>query len=216
MTEPVDDTAIHDVDKAVVKKHRDAEKTDQLRNMEVDKRTACAGILTQKVFPGAIVLATGRTTNLINESILEGNAFLYDLEPFSEADRDVMVEKMEDNIGERTRIQQELQRISTKNNEVYFKTPLMLKNIIQLVIEKKVDVKQLKNASEIYLMFSMKNLDFHTDQNTSFTELDPAEHQDFLKLSMMICQDQIQNSEGIGNFVVPFPFVRSAKSCQVF
>ena len=41
----------------------------------------------------------------------------------------------------------------------------------------------------------MKNLDFHTDQNESFTELDPPEHQDYLKRSMMICQEQIQNSE---------------------
>ena len=37
--------------------------------LEVDMRTACAGILTQKIFPHARVLATGRTTNLINDSI---------------------------------------------------------------------------------------------------------------------------------------------------
>ena len=88
-----------------------ATKASANPHLEVDIRTACAGILTQKIFPGAKVLATGRTTNLINESILEGKALLYDLVPFTEADRDVMVEKMEDNIGERTRIQQELQRI---------------------------------------------------------------------------------------------------------
>ena len=86
--------------------------------MKVDKRTACAGILTQKIFPGSRVLATGRTTNLINDSLLEGRALLYELVPFSEADRDTMVEKMEDNISERERVQQELQRISTKSNEV--------------------------------------------------------------------------------------------------
>ena len=74
-------------------------------------------------------------------------------------------------------------------------TPLSMKNVIELIQERKVDVKNLKNSAEIYLMFSMKNLDFHSDQNESFTELDPPEQQDYLKWTMMICQEQIQNSE---------------------
>ena len=89
-------------------------------HMEVDLKTACAGILTQKILPGAS---------------------------------------------------------------------------LQLVKERKVDVTHLKNSAEVYLMFSMKNLDFHTDQNESFTELDPPEHQVYLKWAMMMCQEQLQNSE---------------------
>ena len=96
-------------------------------HMDVDLKTACVGILAKKIFPGARVLATGRTTNLINDKLLEKKALLYDLVPFNEADRDVMVEKMEDSAPERIRIQEELQRISTKSNDVFFKTPLMLK-----------------------------------------------------------------------------------------
>ena len=168
-------------------------------HLKVNIRTACAGILAQKIFPGARVLATGRTTNIINEQILEGKASLFDLEPFTLADRDTMVEKLEDNVGERERIHQELKRISTKSSEVFFMTPLSMKNVIELIQERKVDVTNLKNSAEIYLMFSMKNLDFHTDQNESFTELDPPEQQDYLKWTMMICQEQIQNSEDSTN-----------------
>ena len=73
----------------------------------------------------------------------------------------------------------------------------MVKNVIELIQERKIDVTNLQNAAEIYLMVSMKNLDFHTDLNTSFTELDPPEHQEFLKLTMMICQNQIQNTKGV-------------------
>ena len=158
--------------------------------LEVNIRTACAGILAQKIFPGARVLATGRTTNIIDDQILEGKASLFDLEPFTLADRDAMVEQLEDNVEERERIQEELRRISTKSNEVFFMTPLSMKNVIELIQERKVDVTNLKNSAEIYLMFSMKNLDFHSDQNESFTELDPPEHQDYLKWSMMICQEE--------------------------
>ena len=38
------------------------------------------------------------------------------------------------------------------------------------------------------LMITMKNLDLHTDQNTSFTELDPPEDQEFLLMCMKVCQ----------------------------
>ena len=44
--------------------------------------------------------------------LLEGNASLFDLEPLTAADRDSMVEKLEDNASERERIQNELKRIS--------------------------------------------------------------------------------------------------------
>ena len=168
-------------------------------HLEVELRTACAGILAQKIFPGARVLATGRTTSLINEQLLEGNALLFDLVPLTEADREVMVEKMQEDINDRGRVQQELQRISTKSTEVFFKSPLMLKNIIQLIIEKKVDVNNLKCPSEVYLMLAMKNLDFQKDKITDFLELDPPEDQDYLKMCMMICQQKIQQPEKGGN-----------------
>ena len=73
-------------------------------HLDVDLRTACAGILAQKILPGARVIATGRTTNLLNQQLLRGTASLFDLEPMSRADRDAMVEKLELNVSERGRI----------------------------------------------------------------------------------------------------------------
>ena len=170
----------------------DASQSSLNPHMEVELKTAFAGILTQKIFPGARVLATGRIVNVINDQILAKKGLLYDLVPFNELDREAMVEKMEDSYSEKTRVLQELQRISTKSNEVFFKSPLMLKNIIQLVIERKVNVDNLECPSEVYLMLAMKNLDFQTGKNTSFLELDPPEDQDYLKMCMMICQQKIQ------------------------
>ena len=161
--------------------------------MEVNLRTVCAGILSQKIFPGARILATGRVINLINEHLLGGKANLYYLVPFNEDDRDAMVEQMEVDDEERVRVNEELQRISTKSNEVFFKSPLMLKSVIQLVIERKVETHNLKCSSEVYLMLAMKNLDFQTDKNTSFLELDPPEDQDYLKMCLMVCQQKILN-----------------------
>ena len=165
-------------------------------HMEVDIRTACAGILSQKIIPCAKVLATGRNITLINEQLPHEKALLYGLVPLNEADRDVMVEKMLKDNSERKRVHQELQRISTKSNELFFKTPFLLKNIIQLVIERKVDVNNLKCPSEVYLMLAMKNLDFQKDEITNFLELEPPEDQDYLKMCMMVCQQKIQESSG--------------------
>ena len=75
-------------------------------HLEVDIKTTCAGILAQKIFPGAKVLATGRITSLINEGLLEGKAKLFELEDMTEDNRDTMVGQMEVDIGERERIQQ--------------------------------------------------------------------------------------------------------------
>ena len=164
--------------------------------VEVNLRTVCAGILSQKIFPGARILATGRVINLINEHLLGGKANLYYLVPFNEDDRDAMVEQMEVDDEERVRVNEELQRISTKSNEVFFKSPLMLKSVIQLVIERKVETHNLKCSSEVYLMLAMKNLDFQTDKNTSFLELDPPEDQDYLKMCLMVCQQKIHKPGG--------------------
>ena len=42
-------------------------------------------------------------------------------------------------------------------------------------------------------MLAMKNLDFQTDKNTSFLELDPPEDQEHLMMCLMLCQQKIQN-----------------------
>ena len=106
-----------------------------------------------------------------------------------------MVEKMEANIVKRERIQQELQRVATRTTKMFFRTPLMIKNIIQLIIEKSVDIKDIRSSSEVNLMIAMKNLYFHTDQNTSFTELDSPEDQEYLLMCMKLCQQKIQLSD---------------------
>ena len=164
-------------------------------HLEVDIKTTCAGILAQKMFPGANVLATGRITSLTNEGLLEGQAKLFELEDMTEDNRDTMVGQMEVDTGDRERIQQELQRVATRTTKMFFRTPLMIKNIIQLIIEKSVDIKDLKSSSEVNLMIAMKNLYFHTDQNTSFTELDSPEDQEYLLMCMKLCQQKIQLSD---------------------
>ena len=71
----------------------------------VDIKTVCAGILSQDILPGAKVLATGRSTELINKEVLGGKAILYELIDFTESDRNKMVEMMEQDPNERIRIE---------------------------------------------------------------------------------------------------------------
>ena len=102
---------------------------------------------------------------------------------------------METDPKQRERIEQELERISTSKNAFFLKNLLMTKTIIPLCIEKKVDIDKVKNSAEIYLMVVMKNLTFHTDHDTTFTELDPPEDQEYLQMCFKVCQAQMQDED---------------------
>ena len=160
--------------------------------LEVDIKTACAGILNKTIFPGAKVLATGRSTELLNIDILESKASMKKLVELTEGDREKLIELIEPEPQERVRIQQELGRVSTDSNHYFLRAPLMIRIIIDLIIVRKVNIQNVKNSSEMYLMVKMKNLDFNTNSNTNFTELDPPEDQDYLTDVLKLCQMQMQ------------------------
>ena len=48
-------------------------------------------------------------------------------------------------------------------------------------------------------MVVLKNLDFQTDKNTNFTELDPPVDQEYLLMLMKLCQAKMQSVEDTGN-----------------
>ena len=174
----------------------DAARASSHPAMEVDIKTACAGILAQKILPGARVLATGRNTEIINKEVLENKAVLYGLVHLTDDDRKKMVDMMELEPEERKRIQKELDRIATAGNEHFLQRPLMTKQIIQLIIEKKVNLEMTKNSAEVYLMLLLRNLDFHSEENQAFTELDPPENQDYLLMVLKMCQHKLQIGGG--------------------
>ena len=121
-------------------------------SLAVDMRTLCAGILSKTILPGAKVLATGRSTEVINRDVLEGRALLYEFVDLTDKDRTKLIAMMEQDKGEKERIQKEIDRVATDNNEFFMKTPLMVRMIITLIIDKKVTIENAKNSSEIYLM----------------------------------------------------------------
>ena len=62
---------------------------------EVDMKTLCVGILTQKILPGARVVATGRNTGAVNREILENKAAMYELVEMDDNDRVKLINLME-------------------------------------------------------------------------------------------------------------------------
>ena len=134
------------------------------------------------------------TTKLLNIDILESKASMKKLVELTEGDREKLVELIEPEPHERVRIQQELGRVSTDSNHYFLRAPLMIRIIIDLIIVRKVNIQNVKNSSEMYLMVKMKNLDFNTNSNTNFTELDPPEDQDYLIDVLKLCQMQIQSN----------------------
>ena len=166
---------------------------------DVDIKTFCVGVLTQKILPGARVIATGRNTRNINQEILKNQALMYEIVEMDETDRGAMVEQMEQNPVERERIRTDLARLSTAANADFLQRPLLIKAIIQLIIERKVNMEKVQNSSELYLMNLLKNLIFHTDETNSLTELDPPEHQDYLLMCLKLCQQALQSGNSLDN-----------------
>ena len=96
---------------------------------------------------------------------------------------------------DRNRIIYELKRVA--NNDFFMRTPLIVRMVIMLMINKKVDIEKAQNISELYLMLLLKNLKFQEGGDDSFTELEPAEHQDYFKDCLKLCQHQIQNKSNV-------------------
>ena len=77
----------------------------------------------------------------------------------------------------------------------------MIKSVIQLIIERKVNMENVQNSAELYLMNLLKNMIFHTDETTSLTELVPPEHQDYLVMCLKLCQQALQGASSIKGVV---------------
>ena len=87
-------------------------------------------------------------------------------------------------------------------NNYFLKTPLMTRVIIQLIVKKLVDIEKVNNSSDIFLMVLLRNLDFHANLNTNFLELDPPEDHRYLVMCLMLCQMQIQSTEGDSSNII--------------
>ena len=162
---------------------------------EVDIKTTCLGLLSQKILPGAKILATGRDTDYINRDLLKSNADTYQIVDLNEEDRTMLVQKLEPDSQRRVEIFSELKRISTVASEHFLKTPFMTRNVIKLIQMKNVNIKDLKSQSDVYLMILLSNLDFHSDTNKAFTTLDPPEEHDYLTNCLKIGQHEITNND---------------------
>ena len=105
---------------------------------------------------------------------------MYELVELDENDRTELGAMMEKDIDEQPTISGELNRMGAENR--FLKRPLMVKSLIQLMVDKRVNMKKIKNSAELYLMMLMKNLEFHEDTNTNFTELEPIEDHEHLQM----------------------------------
>lgn len=88
-------------------------------------------------------------------------------------------------------IENELMRISTgSENSKFLRLAPMIKNIIQLIGERQVDIKKIQTAAELLMMIILLNLDFHMDVNP---RLKPKEDQEFLMKCLTICRLRLQS-----------------------
>ena len=182
----------------------------------IDMKTLCVGILTQKILPGAQVVATGRNTRAVNSDILKNKAAMYELVAMDENDRGKMIDLMEQDPREKQRIRTELSRVSTSANAAFLQRPLMIKSIIELIVERKVDMNKIQNSAELYLMNLLKNMIFHTDEASSLTELDPPEYQDYLVACLQLCQQALQSessSENLGTITGVVKNIKGSGRC---
>ena len=161
-------------------------------NEKIDIKTTCLGLLSKKILPGAKILATGRNTEYINSDLLDNNADTFQIVDLSTDDRTMLVRMLEKNYQRRKKIINDLEKISTMASEHFLRTPFMTRNVIKLIKMKNVNTEDLKSQTDLYLMILLCNLDFHSDKNKAFTELEPPEDHDYLANCLKVGQNQIQ------------------------
>ena len=162
---------------------------------QIDVTTLCAGILARKILPGAKVLATGRSTEIINKEVMNGEGRSFDLVTLEEEDREKLVSMMVKDPNTRTMIIMKLKKIAVGGNDLFLRTPLMTRCIIQLNVGRNVKLENTQNSTELYLMILLNNLDFHQDVHDGFTILEPPEDQQHLINTLFLCQDQVQTGK---------------------
>ena len=151
-------------------------------------KTLCAGILNEKIIPGARVIATGRT-----ELKVPGiNTKHFVIEDLNDTDRNVLVKKVEQNPSEIERIEKALEKLSDSQKDQFLKHPMTTRMIISLIKEEEnFDMSKISNSTEVYLLSIIKNLNHQNSDTKPFTEL-TKENKVQLQNCFKICLHKIQ------------------------
>ena len=98
-------------------------------------KTLCVGIISRKILRGARVIASGRNVEWVNQTILNGEADIYEFAELDEEDHKKMIKIVDPDEQERRRILEEMKKVADKSNTFMLKTPLLTYNVIQLIME---------------------------------------------------------------------------------
>ena len=130
-------------------------------DLQVSLRAACWGILTKRVLPGVKLLATVGSFFALNEisGILPTAALLYDIEDLDNEDIHAFVGMMQDQDQKGQKmIEDQLYEITSLGNHHLLKTPMLAKDLINLINERKIDDKI--STFEVNLTLLTSNLSF--------------------------------------------------------
>ena len=130
-------------------------------DLQVSLRAACWGILTKRVLPGVKLLATVGSFFPLNEisGISPTAALLYDIEDLDNEDIHAFVGMMQDQDQKGQKmIEDQLYEITSLGNHHLLKTPMLAKDLINLINERKIDDKI--STFEVNLTLLTRNLSF--------------------------------------------------------
>ena len=122
--------------------------------------TLCACILARKIVPGAKVIETGRSTEIIKPEVMYGEGRVIDLVNVEDEYRAELASMMIKDPNTRTMIIMKIKKIAVGGNDLILRIPLMTSCIIQLNIGRKVKLENTQSSTEIYLLITLNNLDF--------------------------------------------------------
>ena len=129
-------------------------------DLQVSLRAACWGILTKRVLPGVKLLATVGSFFALNEiSSISPTSLLYDIEDLDNEDIHAFVGMMQDqNQKGQKLIEDQLYEITSLGNHHLLKTPMLAKDLIKLINERKIDNKI--SVFEVNLTLLTRHLSF--------------------------------------------------------
>ena len=161
---------------------KEASKASGQPELPISKRAACWGILTNRLLPGAKLLATVGSFFVQNE-MSPNTTLLYDIEDLNNEDINNLVGMMEDDQNQHKMIEDRLYEFANLGNHHLLKTPMLAKSLINLIRERKIDDKI--SVFEVYLALLTKNLSFSARTRRALSNDHIVHFLRFLKLFQM-------------------------------
>ena len=161
---------------------KDSNKAFAVPSQDVSIEAMIFGILTNKILPGATVLAFSRSGDFDNQELLDKESQVYSILDLEDKDIQEIIQKNIKDSEQRKSILKQIQKFD--RNQILF--------LMQMLKLKENQLGDIRTATDLFLSILWGNLASQNQKSDrAFLKL-LKEHQDNLKNTFQLCKENLQ------------------------